>query len=234
MIPSLPGFGFSPAPSRPGMSPRRIAGLWVELMGGLGYERFAVQGGDIGAGVSVWAARLFPEAVAAIHLNYIPGSYQPAPSPDAAPMSWEEAAFQLAASDWSKAEGAYAHIHATRPQTLAYALTVSPIALAAWLIEKYRAWSDCHGDLERVVDLDHLLTIVSLYWFSGAAIRIYKEGVADPLAFGPGEWIAPPLSVALFPRELPMPPVPGPRGSSVFSGGPARRGHGGRSRHRPR
>ena len=89
----------------------------------------------------------------------------------------------------------------------------------------------------QVVDLDHLLTIVSLYWFSGAAgdaIRIYKEGVADPLALGPGERIAPPLSVALFPRELPMPPVPGPRGSSVFSGGPARRGHGGRSRHRPR
>jgi pimeloyl-ACP methyl ester carboxylesterase len=209
VIPSLPGFGFSPAPTRPGTSPRRIAGLWVELMRGLGYGRFGVQGGDIGAGVSVWAARLFPEAVASIHLNYIPGSYQPPLSPDAAPLSWEEEAFQFAAADWSKAEGAYAHIHATRPQTLAYALTDSPIGLAAWLTEKYRAWSDCEGDLERVFDLDHLLTTLSLYWFSGTAgdaIRLYKEGAADPLIFDRGERVAPPVSVALFPRELPMPP----------------------------
>lgn len=159
--------------------------------------------------MSVWAARQFPDAVAAIHLNYIPGSYRPPMSPDAARLSREEAAFQHAASEWSKAEGAYAHIHATRPQTLAYALTDSPIGLAAWLTEKYRAWSDCEGDLERVFDLDHLLTTLSLYWFSGSAgdaIRIYKEGAVDPLAFGPGERIAPPLSVALFPRELPMPP----------------------------
>ena len=209
VIPSLPGFGFSPAATRSGTSPRRIAGLWVELMRGLGYGRFGVQGGDIGAGVSVWAARLFPEAVAAIHLNYIPGSYQPPLSPEAAPLSREEAAFQPTAADWSKAEGAYAHIHATRPQTLAYVLTDSPIGLAAWLIEKSQSWSDCDGNLERVFDLDHLLTTLSLYWFSGAAgdaVRIYKEGALDPLVFHHGERITSPLSVALFPRELPMPP----------------------------
>jgi pimeloyl-ACP methyl ester carboxylesterase len=209
VIPSLPGFGFSPAPTHPGMSPRRIAGLWVELMRGLGYERFGVQGGDIGAGVSVWAARLFPDAVAGLHLNYVPGSYQPPRAPSDPPLSRQEEAFLREAADWSTTEGAYAHLHATRPQTLAYGLADSPIGLAAWLTEKYRAWSDCDGDLERVFDLDHLLTILSLYWFSGAlgdAIRIYKEGARDPLVFAPGERIAPPLHVALFPRELPIPP----------------------------
>lgn len=209
VIPSLPGFGFSPAPTRPGTSPRRIAGLWVELMRGLGYERFGVQGGDIGAGVSVWAARLFPDSVAGLHLNYIPGSYQPSRAPSEPPLSLEEEAFLREAAEWSKNEGAYAHLHATRPQTLAYGLADSPIGLAAWLTEKYRAWSDCDGDLEQVFDLDHLLTTLSLYWFSGApggAIRIYKEGALDPLVFAPGERITPPLNVALFPRELPMPP----------------------------
>ncbi len=209
VIPSLPGFGFSPAPTRPGMSPRRIAGLWVALMRGLGYERFGVQGGDIGAGVSVWAARLFPDAVAGLHLNYIPGSYQPPRALSDPPVSPEEEDFLRTAAEWSKDEGAYAHIHATRPQTLAYGLVDSPIGLAAWLTEKYRAWSDCDGDLEQVFDLDHLLTTLTLYWYSqasGSDIRIYKEGALDLLIFAAGERIAPPLSVALFPRELPMPP----------------------------
>lgn len=209
VVPSLPGFGFSSAPSSAGTSPRRVARLWVELMRELGYERFALQGGDIGAGVSVWAARLYPEAVVALHLNYIPGSYQPPHSSHDAPLSSEEKVFQQVNAHWSKVEGAYAHVHATRPQTLAYGLADSPIGLAAWLTEKYQAWSDCDGDIERVFDLDHLLTTLSLYWFSGTsgdAIRIYKEGALDPLVFDPGERIAPPLSVALFPRELPMPP----------------------------
>ena len=209
VIPSLPGFGFSPAPTRPGTSPRRIAGLWVELMRGLGYARFGFQGGDIGAGVSVWAAKLFPEAVAGLHLNYIPGSYQPPRTASEQPLSQEEETFLSEAAEWWKDEGAYAHLHATRPQTLAYGLADSPIGLAAWLTEKYRAWSDCDGDIERVFDMDRLLTAVSLYWWSGApegAIRIYKEGSLDPLVFAPGERVTPPLSVAVFPRELPMPP----------------------------
>ena len=177
--------------------------------GGLGYARFAAQGGDIGAGVSAWLARLFPRSVIGAHLNFIPGSYKPflgAGLPFVTPA--EQACLDGVAA-WTLAEGAYAHVHGTKPQTLAFALTDSPVGLAAWIVEKFRAWSDCDGDVERTFGLDALLTDVSLYWFSGAldaSVRLYKENRLAPLAFGPGERVIPPLGVALFPRELLLPP----------------------------
>jgi pimeloyl-ACP methyl ester carboxylesterase len=106
-------------------------------------------------------------------------------------------------------EGAYVALQATKPQTLAYALTDSPVGLAAWIVEKFRGWSDCDGDVERVFGLDALLTDICLYWFSdsvAASLRLYRENRLDPLVFGPAERVAPPLGVALFPHELPTPP----------------------------
>ena len=100
-------------------------------------------------------------------------------------------------------------MHGTKPQTLAYALNDSPAGLAGWIVEKFRGWSDCDGDVEQVFSLDALLTDISLYWFSGtvdASIRVYKENSLQPLHFRPRERVQPPLGVALFPRELPMPP----------------------------
>jgi len=123
VAPSLPGYGFSPAPAAPGVSSGRIADLWQRLMAKVGYSRFALQGGDIGAGVSVWTARLFPEQVAGVHLNFIPGSYRPPFGNEILPVSQEEQAYLDKVVDWTATEGGYAHLHATRPQTLSYALT---------------------------------------------------------------------------------------------------------------
>ena len=209
VVPSLPGFGFSAAPSSPGTSPKHVAGLWAKLMEGLGYSRFAAQGGDIGAGVSAWLARRFPDQVLGFHLNYIPGSFRPPLGADQPPITADEQAFLDIAAAWVGAEGAYAAIQATKPQTLAYAMTDSPAGLAAWISEKFRAWSDCNGNIETVFSMDQLLTDISLYWFGNkvdASFRMYKESKQDPLVFKSGERVLPPMAVAAFPRELPTPP----------------------------
>ncbi|ALK34459.1 epoxide hydrolase family protein [Burkholderia plantarii] len=209
VVPSLPGFGFSAPPVGPGMGAWRVAGLWRALMQALGYERFAAQGGDIGAAVSMWLARRFPEQLIGLHLNYVPGSYRPPLGAGMPPVTGAEQAYLDTAAAWSASEGAYAAEQGTKPQTLAYAMTDSPLGLAAWIVEKFRAWSDCDGDLERVFTLDELLTDISIYWFGGmldASFRIYKENRARPLAFDTAERVIPPLGMAAFPRELPTPP----------------------------
>ena len=128
VVPSLPGFGFSDAPTAPGVSSRQIARLWAELMGGLGYERFGAQGGNIGAGVSTWLGFDHPERVLGLHLNYIPGSYSP---PQGEPPTDEEGAFPERVAAWNQEEGGYGHLQDTKPQTLAYGLSDSPVGLAA-------------------------------------------------------------------------------------------------------
>jgi pimeloyl-ACP methyl ester carboxylesterase len=209
VVPSLPGYGFSPAPLQAGTSSREIAVLWQGLMAELGYERFGAQGGDIGAGVSTWLARLCPDNVMGIHLNYIPGSYRPPLGTSMPALTRDEQAFLERGASWSALEGAYAALQGTKPQTLSFALTDSPVGLASWITEKIRAWSDCNGDIESVISMDMLLTDISLYWFSdslAASLRLYKENRLRPLIFSPGERVVPALGVALFPHELPMPP----------------------------
>ncbi len=208
VVPSLPGFGFSPAPRKAGVSSKQIAQLWHGLMLELGYPRFAAQGGDIGAGVSMWLARQFPDSVVGIHLNYVAANYKP-PITDQLPVTSEEQDFLDRSAAWAAAEGAYAAVHSTKPQTLAYSLASSPVGLAAWIVEKFRSWSDCHGDVESVFSLDTMLTDISLYWFGNdldASLRLYKENRLNPLAFRATERVVAPLGVAHFPRELPMPP----------------------------
>lgn len=209
VVPSLPGYGCSPAPREAGTSARRIAALWRGLMAQLGYERFAAQGGDIGAGVSMWLAREHAAHVHGIHLNYVPGSYRPPLGEGQAPVSADEQAYLERSATFAANEGAYAALHGTKPQTLAFALADSPLGLAAWMVEKFHAWSDHDGDLEQVLALDTVLTDIALYWFSGtvqASLRLYKENRQQPLAFSRGERVSVPLGVALFPIELPMPP----------------------------
>lgn len=209
IVPSLPGYGFSPAPAQPGMNSQRIATLWAKLMTGLGYDRFGAQGGDIGAGVSTWLARLYPDRVAGFHLNYIPGGMRPSFDGGAAPMTEAEKAFLATEAAWAAEEGAYAALQGTKPQTLAFSLTDSPVGLAAWISEKFRAWSDCEGDLETVIPMETLLRDISLYWFGheiDASLRLYKENRANPLVFAAGETVRPPFGMALFPKELPTPP----------------------------
>ena len=214
VVPSLPGYGFSTA--APGeraaavrAAPVQIAELWAELMSGLGYARFVAQGGDWGATISTRLALRYPERVAAIHLNYIPGSYAPYLGPGSRPLSADEKTFVAERDRWLDEEGAYGHLQATRPRTPAYALNDSPAGLLAWIVEKFRSWSDCGGDLESRFSKDELLAHVTLYWLTGSigtSMRLYREGRAQRLVFGEGARVAVPCAVARFPKEEPMPP----------------------------
>jgi pimeloyl-ACP methyl ester carboxylesterase len=209
IVPSLPGYGFSDVPAAPGMSAARIADLWLGLMDALGYPRFALQGGDWGASVSTWLALRRPDRVAGLHLNYVPGSYRPHVDEAAEPLTSAEREFLIAKEHWGREEGAYGHIQATRPQTLAFALHDSPVGLAAWILEKFRSWSDCGGDVLARFTRDELLANVSLYWFTGtihSSMRLYYESAKTPLALAPGERVRVPTAVARFALEAPMPP----------------------------
>jgi pimeloyl-ACP methyl ester carboxylesterase len=209
VVPSLPGFGFSQSPTRGGVSSRSIASTWHGLMRGLGYTRYFAQGGDIGAGVSSWMARMYPDAMRALHLNFIPSSYQPHLGGGERPLSVGESAWLTERAQWIEREGGYSHIQATKPQTLAYSLVDSPVGLAAWILEKFHSWSDGDGELSEKLDLDELLTNLSVYWFSGnvgATLRIYKENAREPFRFDEGERVIPPLCYARFPREILSPP----------------------------
>ena len=208
VVPSIPGYGFSDRPTSPGMSNSAVADLWIGLMERLGYPRFAAQGGDWGAGISTWVARRAPERLVGLHLNYIPGSFRPWVEDEAA-LSSEERGFLADKGRWSEEEGAYGHVQSTRPGTLGVGLTDSPAGLAAWILEKVRAWSDCDGDVESRFSLDELLANVTLYWLTNTAassIRLYRESKLTPLQLGPGERIRVPMGFARFPLEAPAPP----------------------------
>lgn len=202
VIPSIPGFGFSSSPTAAGMSNRSVAGIMAELMSRAGYDRFVAHGGDIGAGVAVWLAVSSPERVAGVHLNFIPGSYAP---PVADEVTAEERAFLERRDRFSDVAGAYAHVQRTRPLTLAYGLSDSPTGLMAWIAEKFAEWADPASDISDEI----LLTNISIYWFTNtiaSSVRYYLESSRTPLRFDAGTRVIPPVAVARFPFELPMPP----------------------------
>jgi pimeloyl-ACP methyl ester carboxylesterase len=208
VIPSLPGYGFSDPPTERGVNTFAIADRWAELMSELGYTRFAAQGGDIGAAVTTLLGLRHPDRAAAIHLNYIPGSYRPY-LPPGARLEPEEQAGLAAAAQWYDTHGAYAHIQRTHPQTAALGLNDSPAGLAAWILEKFRDWSDCNGDVFARFSRDELLTGITLYWMTqtiASSFRLYREGRLAPLQFREGDFVAVPTGVARFPREAPFPP----------------------------
>jgi pimeloyl-ACP methyl ester carboxylesterase len=170
----------------------------------LGYRRFGAQGQDVGAAVSIAVAAGYPSLVAGIHL---PGvvAFPPADQP----VSAEGQAFLDRQQRWRDAEGGCARLQATRPQTLAAGLADSPAGLAAWIVEKFRAWSDCDGDVERRFTKDELLTTITLYWVTGtigSSFLFYHDSQCDP-SRRPGR-VEVPVGVALLPREN---PVTGPR-----------------------
>ncbi|MEA2694011.1 MAG: hypothetical protein QOJ16_3398 [Acidobacteriota bacterium] len=202
VVPSLPGDGFSDPSSTAGMSNARMAEIFAQLMTTLGYERFGAQGGDWGAGIATWLAVKFPSRLIGIHLNYIPGSYAPAV---VAPLSPEEEAFLAEKATWVEEQGAYGHAQRTRPLTLAYGLSDSPVGLAAWIYEKFREWADPGSALSP----DAILTNVMVYWVTNtiaSSVRLYLESALTPLRFAPGERLAVPCGIARFPREAPFPP----------------------------
>jgi pimeloyl-ACP methyl ester carboxylesterase len=187
VIPSLPGFGFSSPITHAGWSKPDIAGVWVELMTRLGYERFGAQGGDIGAGVSPDVGRAAPDRVVGVHVNGDPGPLPPLPLPadelaeltevERGRISMMEAAFRGSGTG-------YFVIQSTRPQTLAYGLVDSPVGQLAWIMEKFREWSYPEETLpEQIFSRDRLLTNVMLYWLTGTAGSSAYVGYAQGMGW---------------------------------------------------
>jgi len=203
VIPSLPGYGFSSQPKKPGMHLSATATLWAELMRRLGYEKFLISGSDLGAGVEMALVRHFPERLIGAHYVNV---YSGFPRPEA-PTETEKTYFETI-DRWQFAEGAYGMLHGTKPATLAVALNDSPAGLAAWIVEKYRSWSDNGGDILNAFELDDLCTILSVYWFSGtigSSIRLYKEAFADREMVTPVPPHEVPHAILLPPADLPAP-----------------------------
>jgi len=214
VIPSLPGYGFSDRPHQSGMDVMRVAALFAALMEGLGHSRYGAQGGDWGAAISTALGTAFPDRVAAIHLNMLIAARPPAGDPAQLP----EAERQLAARfrQFQKEETGYMQIQGTKPQTLAYGLNDSPAGLAAWIVEKFRTWSDCGGDVERRFSKDRLLTNITLYWVTetiNSSTRLYYETMHSPALSDGLDGDAPPVfkvtvptAAAIFPAEIYSPP----------------------------
>jgi pimeloyl-ACP methyl ester carboxylesterase len=208
VCPSLPGYGFSDKPERCGWGVERIATAWTELMARLGYERYGAQGSDWGTSVSAHIAQRDPDHVAGIHLMPPLAPPDPATFDDltdaerAALTSLEQAA------EW---ESGYSTEHATRPQTIGYALADSPVALCAWIVEKFWAWTDCGGHPENVLTRDELLDNLMLYWLprtGASSARLYWESIRDvnELISGPvHDFVEIPTGCSIFPKELQRP-----------------------------
>jgi len=209
IVPSLPGYGFSDRPRERGMDPKKIAALWVRLMQELGYERFGAQGGDWGSAISIALGLDHAEHMIGIHLNYIAGRFLLGGTLNVQPEEEIASSYLGQLRAWWDAEGGYSHEQATKPQTLGYGLNDSPVGLAAWIIEKFRTWSDCAGDVESIFTREELLTNVMMYWVTETAAssaRLYYESRQRPLSLSRSNRVEPPVAVAVFPKEIAMPP----------------------------
>ena len=213
VCPSLPGFGFSGKPTRTGWGVDRIADCWAELMAGLDYDRYGAQGGDWGSAVTTAIGARHPDRCLGIHLNMVVRTHMALPDLRSANPAWtpeeQEAVERLRYFvDWGTA---YNRQHSTRPQTLGYGLTDSPAGQAAWILEKFWAWTDCDGHPENALSRDELLDNVMLYWLNANATssaRLYWE-TFRPITGGSAAKPAPvtvPTGVAKFPEEI-VPPV---------------------------
>jgi pimeloyl-ACP methyl ester carboxylesterase len=208
VCPSLPGYGFSGKPAGPGWGIERIAAAWMTLMRRLGYERYGAEGSDWGTSITTCLGQQDPGHVAGIHL--IPPLAPPDPGTFGDLTEQERGA--LASLERSeKSDSGYSKEHATRPQTIGYALTDSPAALCAWIIEKFWAWTDHDGDLENVLTRDELLDNLMLYWLPGtgaSAARLYWESIVtvNQWISGPGgDPVTAPAGCSVFPGELQRP-----------------------------
>jgi len=202
VVPSLPGFGFSDPTRERGWTSGRIADAFAVLMSRLGYTRYGAQGGDWGAVITTELAVRDAEHLSGIHLN-MPLAMPPR-GEDAVELSDAEKATLAEAAQWQKEETGYQKIQGTRPQTLGFGLNDSPAGLAAWLAEKFRAWMDCEGEIERVISKDELLCNIAIYWFTRtitSSTRIYYEtfnGGDLPIR---NQRIEVPTGCAIFPKE---------------------------------
>lgn len=211
VVPSLPGYGFSGAPAEAGWGVKRVARAWAELMASLGYDRYIAQGGDWGSSISLHLGLADPEHVAGVHVNML----VTIPPEDAAAMAALDAtdaarlahaaAFEEDGTGWRK-------IQSTRPQTLAYALTDSPVGQLAWIAEKYKEWTSSKDAPEEAVERDQLLAVASVYWLTasaGTSAQLYYESnrtVEDFLETWAGPWpLTMPVGVTYFAGDIVRP-----------------------------
>lgn len=219
IIPSIPGYGFSPLPKEKGMDPKKIAGLFADLMTKeLGIEKFVAHGGDWGTSITEQLALYHNDLLYGIHLTDVPFGHGMMPLKD---PSHAEEKFQKKTQRWVQEEGAYASIQSTKPASLAYALNDSPAGLAGWIIEKFYDWSDNNGELESSFTKDELLTNLSIYWFTqtiNSSFQLYYETIQtimqemyNPLVkLNPfdktGKRVEVPTAFAIFPKDISNPP----------------------------
>jgi pimeloyl-ACP methyl ester carboxylesterase len=197
VIPSLPGYGFSERPAHTNY--RTVARMWHELMHGLGYERYGAGGGDFGAGVASHMALEDPTSVIGIHLTTM--ELRPPTGEGTRPLTAAESAYVAKVRQWDEVERGYSAIQSTRPQTLGYALNDSPAGLAAWILEKWRAWSDSGGDLDARFSREFLLTMLTLYWATETAtpsMRDYFDNRWHGVDIQPGARVQVPTGFANF------------------------------------
>jgi microsomal epoxide hydrolase len=210
VIPSIPGYGFSrPLPEK-GWDTARIARAWATLMERLGYDRYLTQGGDAGAVISLELGRIDPEHVIGVHVNML----MTFPSGDPAELAGLGPADQARLGKLARFDAelsGYMKVQQTRPQTLAYALTDSPVGQLAWIVERFLDWTSAEQRPEEAVDRDLLLTVVSIYWLTataGSSAQFYFEGAEGVRAAASGA-VPPPLTVpvgvAVFPDDIFVP-----------------------------
>jgi pimeloyl-ACP methyl ester carboxylesterase len=198
VCPSLPGYAWSDKPARTGWGAARIASAWAELMGRLGYDRYAAQGGDWGALVTTYIGQQDVDHVAGIHLNMVVAL----PDPSTMDHLTEREQASIASFEYyDRWDSGYAKEQGTRPQTLGYGLLDSPAGQCAWIMEKFWAWTDCDGDPANVLTRDEMLDNVMLYWLPGAgasSARLYWQSVTDFNV----EPVTVPTGCSIFPKEI--------------------------------
>jgi pimeloyl-ACP methyl ester carboxylesterase len=211
VVASLPGFGFSDIPVRPGVGFATSSELMAELMHDvLGYLQYGVRGSDLGGSIVRQMALRYPEQVIGVHLTGMIGTEGAEP-----PFTPAEQAF-IEADAATLPERAYARLQMSKPQTLAHSLNDSPVGLAAWIVEKFRAWSDSNGNIESRFTKDELLTNLMIYWVTGtapASVRTYYEFVREPLAQGR---IERPVGMLMSSKDL-FPAAPREWGERFFN-----------------
>ena len=208
IIPSIPGFGFSSLSEDRVLNNHFTSSLWKSLMTDvLGYKKFVAGGGDMGSGITRYLSMNHPESLYGIHLTDIGIIRSLLLSHVLSALTKEELEYRNNAQDWIAKEGAYMSIQSTKPQTIAYGLSDSPAGLAGWIIEKFRNWSDCDGDLQRRFTFDELLTNIMIYWISntiGSTAHVYYENTHSlpPIT----NRIETPTGIALFACDVLKPP----------------------------
>ena len=207
ITPSLPGFGFSSAPTQPGYSPEKIAHILAALMEKIGYQRYAIAGGDWGAIINRYLAFNYPDRLIGLHSNMMLAG-PPTDREQRADVTQVEETARAARGAYMQNERAYQQIQGSKPQTLGYGLNDSPTGLAAWIVEKFHGWTDmpqgATGYLDNHFTKDELLTNIAIYWFTGtitSSTRIYYENSKTPIETPLG-FINVPTGAAIFPAEI--------------------------------